>query len=192
MDGFGTCLSGIESEQSWWQNLYLNDLQASILRVDLTPVFNAPYSDYLCNSPWFHNNPALPGPETNNVRTYTSASNYGRLFAGHRAPIAVMGPDIDRNIKYLNFGADGPRVAGVVAGAGARKWTRPGNQRAKGLSSDYIIALKAVRAELDKYPDLASIQLMGPEDLLGGDACAMWQLGGGRSTAHKNLQYLQK
>jgi hypothetical protein len=59
------------------------------------------------------------------------------------------------------------------------------------LSSSYIIALKAVRAELDKYPDLASIQLMGPEDLLGGDAYAMWQLGSGSSTVHKNLQYLQ-
>jgi hypothetical protein len=59
------------------------------------------------------------------------------------------------------------------------------------LSSGYITALKAVRAELDKYPDLAEIKLMGPEDLLGGDAYGMWQYGGGSTTIHKNLQYLQ-
>jgi hypothetical protein len=59
------------------------------------------------------------------------------------------------------------------------------------LSAGYLTALKAVRGELDKYPDLASIKLMGPEDLLGGDAYGMWQYGGGSSTTHKNLQYLQ-
>jgi hypothetical protein len=32
---------------------------------------------------------------------------------------------------------------------------------------------------------------MGPEDLLGGDAYGLWQYGGGGSTIHKNLQYLQ-
>jgi MYXO-CTERM domain-containing protein len=32
---------------------------------------------------------------------------------------------------------------------------------------------------------------MGPEDLMGGDAYAMWQFGGGNTTVHKNLQYLQ-
>jgi hypothetical protein len=55
----------------------------------------------------------------------------------------------------------------------------------------YIAALKAVRAELDKYPDLAPIKLIGPEDLLGGDSWGLWQYGGGDSTTHKNLQYLQ-
>lgn len=59
------------------------------------------------------------------------------------------------------------------------------------LSPGYLVALKAIRAELDKYPDLAPIQLMGPEDLLGGDAYGLWQYGGGNSTVHKNLQYLQ-
>ena len=59
------------------------------------------------------------------------------------------------------------------------------------LSPGYLTALKAVRAELDKYPDLAGIKLMGPEYLLGGDAYSMWQYGGGSSAIHKNLQYLQ-
>lgn len=59
------------------------------------------------------------------------------------------------------------------------------------LSAGYIAALKAVRAELDQYPDLAPIKIMGPEDLLGGDIWGMWQYGGGASTIHKNLQYLQ-
>ena len=67
MDGFGTCFSGTEGEQGWWQNLYFNDLQASMLRMDLTPVFKSPYSDYTYNSPWFHNNPSLPGPDNNNA-----------------------------------------------------------------------------------------------------------------------------
>jgi hypothetical protein len=34
------------------------------------------------------------------------------------------------------------------------------------LSSQYIKALKATRAELDKYNDLKDIKLMGPEDLM--------------------------
>src|SRR4030095_4294010 len=58
------------------------------------------------------------------------------------------------------------------------------------LSSEYIAALKAARSELDKYDDLRSIRIMGPEDLLGGDGYGMWQYGGGASVTHKNLQYL--
>lgn len=302
MDGFGTCLSGTEGEQAWWQNMYFNDLQASMLRVDLTPSFKSPYSDFTYNSPWFHNSPALPGPENNNVRTYTSAADYTRLFAGRHAQIAVMGPDINQNTNYFDFTADGPRVAGTLATLGAGKASRLGDfkliashwspapwvkissgntisgqsgilpvngtpwpfiwggnfaggkldtsgtplaafddsslggtgptsaltQFARGtaaylrgfqnafhvrfyavsiqnelnfeefynsctypLSTNYLIALKAVRAELDKYPDLAPIQLMGPEDLLGGDPYGMWQYGSGSTTVHKNLQYLQ-
>jgi len=302
IDGFGTCIAGTEGEQGWWQNLYFNDLQASLLRMDLTPTFKAPYSDFTYNSPWFHNSPALPGPETNNVRTYTNAADYTRLFAGRHAQIAVMGPDINQNTNYFNFNADGPRVAGTLAKLGASKAARLGdfkliashwspapwvkissgnaisgqsgilplngtpwpfiwggnfaggkldtsgtpraefddsslggsgptsaltqfarctaaylrgfqnvyavrfyavsiqnelnfeefyNSCTYPLSSNYLVALKAVRAELDKYPDLAPIRLMGPEDLLGGDAYSMWQYGGGSSTIHKNLQYLQ-
>src|SRR4051812_39552722 len=57
IDGFGTCIAGTEGEQSWWQDLFFNDLQASMLRMDLTPSFKSPYSDFTYNSPWFHNNP---------------------------------------------------------------------------------------------------------------------------------------
>jgi O-glycosyl hydrolase len=302
IDGFGTCLSGNEGQQGWWQSLFFDDLQASVLRVDLTPIFKSPYSDFTYNSPWYHNNPPLPGPETNNVRTYTGATNYSRLFAGRSAPIAVMGPDINFNTNYFNFAAGMPAVAGPLAELGNSKrgqlgdfklfgshwspapWVKvssgnsisgqSGNLPVNGtpwpfiwggnfsggkldtsgtplnvfddsslggtgptsaltqfvrcttaylrgfqnaynvhfysisiqnelnfeefynsctypLSSGYIIALKAVRAELDKYPDLAGIKLMGPEDLLGGDAYGMWQYGGGSTTTHKNLQYLQ-
>lgn len=302
IDGFGTCLAGTEGEQVWWRQLYFDDLRASILRMDLTPVFQPPYSDFTYNSPWFHNNPALPGPDNNNVRTYTNAADYTRLFAGRRAPIAVMGPDLNQNTNYFNFNADGPRVAGLLARIGTTNAARLGGfkliashwspapwlkissgnriagqsgilpvngtpwpfiwggnfaggrldtsgtpraefddsslggtgptsaltqfarctaaylrgfQNAYGvkfhavsiqnevnfeefynsctypLSSDYLLALKAVRAELDKYPDLAPIRLMGPEDLLGSDAYSLWQYGGGNTTTHKNLQYLQ-
>jgi len=302
MDGFGTCIAGTEGEQTWWQQLYFEDLRASILRMDLTPVFKSPYSDFTYNSPWFHNNPALPGPENNNVRTYTNAASYTRTFAGRQAQIAVMGPDINQNTNFFNFTANSPRVAGTLARIGTTNAARLGDfkliashwspmpwvkissgnsisgqsgilpvngtpwpfiwagnfaggkldtsgtpraefddsslggtgptsaltqfarctaaylrgfQNAYGvkfyavsiqnevnfeefynsctypLSSNYLIALKAVRAELDKYPDLAPIRLMGPEDLLGGDAYGLWQYGGGSTTTHKNLQYLQ-
>lgn len=45
-----------------------------------------------------------------------------------------------------------------------------------------------MRAELDAYPDLAPIRIIGPEDLLGGNAYGMWEYGG---PIHKNLQYLE-
>src|SRR5262245_33009171 len=44
IDGFGTCLSGNEGQQDWWRSLYFDDLQSSMLRVDLTPTFKSPYS----------------------------------------------------------------------------------------------------------------------------------------------------
>src|SRR5690606_32297303 len=34
-------------------------------------------------------------------------------------------------------------------------------------SSQYIAAIKAIRAEFDRYEDLKNIRLMGPEDLWG-------------------------
>jgi O-glycosyl hydrolase len=302
IDGFGTCLSGTEGLQGWWQSLFFDDLQCTILRMDLTPAFKAPYTGMngTYNSPWFHNNPPLPGPDTNNVRTYSNTLDYTRVYNGWRAPIAVMGPDIDQNTNNFDFTVANLRVAGQLAqigmtrgGAGDFKligslwspapwikgasgnkisgqsgvqpvngtafpfiWynnfsggmldtsgvgltnfddtalggTGPtsalmqfarctaaylrGVQRTFGvqfyafsiqnelnfeefynsctypLSAGYLAALKAVRAELDKYADLAPIRIMGPEDLLGADAYALWQYGAGSSTVHKNLQYL--
>ena len=295
IDGFGTCLSGSVATQSWFQNLYYQDARFSILRMDLVPVFRSPWSDYAYNSPWFHNNPPLPGPDGNNVRTYTGPNDYGRSFAGRNAAIAVMGQDIDANIAYFDFDAASPHAAGVMAqlgqahaaalggfkligsiwspapwlkvssgnSIGNADWPLPvggtpwpfiwGGNFAGGrldvsgtpldvfndgngptsaltqfarstaayvrgfqnhygvhfyaisiqnelnfeefynsatypLSSQYIAALKRVRSEFDRYPDLAGIRIMGPEDLLGGDAYGMWQYGG---PIHKNLQYLK-
>jgi O-glycosyl hydrolase len=305
IDGFGTCLSSNEGQQSWWQSLYFDELQCSMLRMDLTPHFKAPYTGMngTYNSPWYHNNPPLPGPDTNNVRTYTNAADYKRLYNGWHAPIAVMGPDINQNTNYFDFNYGTTPVAGLLARLGTSRsnqlgpfkligslwspapwvkissgnvfpnqggtpmpvpgtpwpfiwfdnfaggkldtsgtplsdfddsalggsgptsaltqfarctaaWLR-GFQNAYGvrlysvsiqnelnfeefygsctypLSAGYITALKAVRAELDRYPDLTGIQIMGPEDLLGGDAYGLWQYGGGSTTTHKNLQYLQ-
>jgi hypothetical protein len=59
------------------------------------------------------------------------------------------------------------------------------------LPPGYLAAIEAVRAELDKYPDLAGIKIMGPEDVLGGDAYGMWQYGSGNTATAKNLQFLQ-
>lgn len=295
IDGFGTCLAGSEAEQTWWQDLYYGDAGSSILRVDLTPRFKSPYSDNTYNSPWFHNNPALPGPDNNNVRTYTGPNDYSRSFAGKNAPIAVMKTDIEQNIGVFDYAQDLPRPGIAAAKAGELRksqlgdfklvgslwspvpWVKitsgnsisgqsgvlPGNgtpwpfiwfdnfaggkldisgtplavfndgsqntssltqfarstaayilgyQRAAGkrfyaisiqnelnfeqfynsatypLSSQYITAVKAIRAEFDRYPELRDIKIMGPEDLMGGDAYAMWEYGG---PVHKNLQYLQ-
>ncbi len=310
VDGFGTCLAGTEGQQPWWQALYFDALRCSLLRVDLTPQFVSPYADNTYNSPWFHNRPPLPGPEGNNVRTYTSAADYARPWTitvngqsvPQSAPIAVMGPDLDANLAFFNFDSDSLKTAGQLAQLGQNRradlgdfklfgslwspapWVKisSGNaisgqggilpvngtpwpfiwggnfaggrldvsdtplpvfdDRARGgtgptsaltqfarataaflrgfqnrynvrfyalslqnevnfeefynsatypLSSQYIAALKRLRAELDRYPDLAGIRLEGPEDLLGGDAYALWQYGGGATAVHKNLQYLQ-
>ncbi|MDX2188444.1 MAG: BACON domain-containing carbohydrate-binding protein [Bacteroidota bacterium] len=298
IDGFGTCLYGTPGEQTWFQNLYYDDAKCSILRFDITPTFRSPYSDYTYNSPWFHNNPSLPGPENNNVRTYTGASDYTRLFAGRNAQIAVMGPNIDNNVLLFDYNFEAPRVASAMAVAGENRksqlgdfkligsmwspapwlkissgnvntgnsWPLPVNsppypfiwngnfvggkldvsntplaifndgiqntsaltQYARStaaylrgfqnrnnvkfyaisiqnelnfetfyhssfypLSSQYIAAAVAVRRELDKYADLKHIKIMGPEDLLSGADYALWQYGGGSTTVHKNLQYLQ-
>jgi O-glycosyl hydrolase len=56
------------------------------------------------------------------------------------------------------------------------------------LSSQYLTAVKAVKAEFAKHSELRDIKIMGPEDLLGGDAYGLWEYGG---PIHKNLQYLQ-
>ncbi|HTA29756.1 MAG TPA: hypothetical protein VK731_04695, partial [Candidatus Cybelea sp.] len=123
IDGFGTCLSGSEALQTWWQNLYFGDLQASMLRMDLSPAFAAPYSDNNYNSP----NYGVAGPGGNYVRAYTNATTYTNLFDGLQAQIAVMGPNIDSNIAYFNFSAGGPQVAGATAQMGQSLITRSGD-----------------------------------------------------------------
>ncbi len=294
IDGFGTCLSGNEAGSSWWQQLYYDDLGASMLRMDLTPNFRSPYSDNMYNCPTWGN----PGPDGYYARAYTNAQDYRRVWSGRSAPIAVMGPNIETNIGYFVF----PSTPGSAARAGTIRrqqlgdfkligslwspapWVKLSSGNTYGassygmpatgtpwpfiwlgnfaggkldvsgtaladfddsalggsgptsaltqfarctaayvrgfqrlyqvqfyaisiqnelnfeefynsctypLSSQYIAGLKAIRAEFDKYPDLANIKLMGPEDLLGGDIWGMWQYGGGSSTIHKNLQYLQ-
>ena len=283
IDGFGSCLSGTEAAQTWWQDLYYGDLQASLLRMALTPVFTSPYSNQEYDSPGY----GQPGPNGNYVRTYTNATTYTNVFSGTQARIAVMGPDIDSNLGYFDFTASGsdPRVAGQVAALGkslmnslgdfklfGSLWSpapwlklidgqtysgglsgatvskvpfpfiwlgnfsggvldtsgvpRPefddsslggtgptsaltqfarctaaylrGFQNAYGVpfyaisiqneldfdewysscyypsAAGYVAAIEAVRAELDQYPDLAGIKIMGPEDVLGGDY-ALWQ-----------------
>ena len=297
IDGFGTCLAGSNGETAWMQNLYYDDAMCSILRMDLVPKFVSPYSDNTYNSPWFHNNPALPGPEGNNVRTYTSSTDYTRLFNNNQAQIAIMVPDIEQNILKFDFENETPKVAIAMAKKGAEKknalgdfkligsiwspapwlkvssgnlysgsgWPLPiantpypfiwydnfvggrldvsntpkseffdgvqntsaltqfarstaayikGIQDRAGvkfyaisiqnelnfetfynsctypLSSQYIIAIKAIRLEFNKYPELRDIKIMGPEDLLGDGGYGMWQYGGGNTTVHKNLQYL--
>ncbi len=302
IDGFGTCI-GTSGDKNWFQNAYYDDMGCSIMRMDLTPQFKSPYADHSFNSPWFSNPPPLKiddpanlgGPEHNWVRTYTNADDYTREFGGQRAPIAVMGPDIAKNISYFDY--DKVAAQGAMARAGfARKaqlgdfklygsiwspapWVKIANgqksgdhqgimpatgtpypfvwggnfaggkvdtsgtpiaafndgtgptsaltQFARGTAAylkgfqdkygvpfyaisiqnevnfpefynscvyqtapEYIAALKAVRKELDAQPDLKNILIIGPEDLLGGNAFGMWQFGAGAGATHKNLQYV--
>lgn len=304
IDGFGAHQGNAETNQAWWQELYYDDLGASMYRVDLTPRLKSPYSDLSYYSPWFMGSqtnsvfnledPDNPdGPEGNRVRTYTGPEDYSREFGGLHAPIAVMGPDIEENVKLFTFPNDGAIQAGIdrkeqlgdfkligslwspvpwVKISSGNTWSQGwwpgpvfgspwpfiwggnfaggmldvsgqvydefddsalggtgptsaltqfarstaayvlGYQRAYNttfyaisiqnelnfeqfynsatypLSSQYITALKAIRAEFDKYPELAGIRLMGPEDLLGRDAYGMYEYGG---PVHKNLQYLK-
>lgn len=308
IDGFGAHQGNAQVNQSWWLDLYYGDLGASIYRVDLTPRLKSPWSDFSYYSPWFMGSqtkdplnledPANPnGPENNRVRTYTNAADYSRSFGGRNAPIAVMGPDIETNIQYFQYTADGAIEEGkkrqeelgdfkltgsvwsplpwVKISSGNRYnqnwWPGPvqntpwpfiwGGNFAGGhldvsgqplavfddshlggtgptsaltqfarstaayikgyqdfhqvsfyaisiqnelnfeqfynsttypLASQYIAALKAVRQEFDQHDDLKAIRIMGPEDLLGGDAYGMWEYGGSSGTIHKNLQYLQQ
>ncbi len=302
IDGFGTCLSGTEAQQKWWQNLYFDDLAASIVRVDITPTFKAPYSNLHYCSPWFGQPAPLTldsgnnGPDGTRARRYTSAADYSTTFGGCSAPIAVMGPDIDKNVAFFDF-TGAQAVPGLVAQLGKAKasalggfklyasmwspapWVKiaSGNtyggsasplptsiawpfiwggnfaggkidvsgtplsqfddgtgptsaltQFARGLAAflrgfqttfgvsfyaisiqnelnfeeyynsatypltaEYIAALKAARAELDAHADLKDIKIIGPEDLMGGDAYGMWQYGSGSGEVDKNLHYLQ-
>jgi O-glycosyl hydrolase len=297
IDGFGTFASA-ESGQAWWQSLFLDDLGASIMRMDLTPPFvGAPAAQDYC-SPWFGESGSMSldnngnGPDGTRTRQYTSISDYSNTFGGCSAPIAVMGTDIDANAALLDLGTTGPLAnAGHLAQLGQTRsadfklyaslwspspwlkvssgnsfggdsWPGPtagvkwpfiwggnfaggkldvsgtalsqlgntsaltqfartlaaflhGFQQTYGVhfyaisiqnelnfeeyynsatypqASMYVAALKAARAELDSHADLKAIRIFGPEDLLGGDAWGLWELGSGASSVQKNLQYLQ-
>jgi O-glycosyl hydrolase len=127
IDGFGTCGSGDAPGQDWYQSAYFDDMGFSIMRMDITPVFASPYSDNGYNSPWFGRQPPLKiddpstqgGPDHNNVRTYTNADDYTRQWGGNQAKIAVMGPDIDKNIAFFDY--DTMKGLGAEAQAGQSK-----------------------------------------------------------------------
>lgn len=108
---------GQDAEQDWFQELYFDDLRASILRIDLTPHFASPYSDDNYNSP----SPDGSGPEGQNVRTYTGPADYAREFAGRTARIAVMGPDIEQNLAFFDFSHPDWKTAGTLARLGSAK-----------------------------------------------------------------------
>ena len=304
IDGFGTCLSGTEAKQSWWQQLYFDDLQASMVRMDLTPAFTSTYSAESYCSPWFGQAAPLNldtatsgnnGPDGTRTRRYTGAADYSTSFGGCSAPIAVMGPNIDQNVALFDFTQQavpglvaqlGTAAAGQLGGfklygsmwspapwvkmtsgntIAAEAWPGPGavpwpfiwggnfaggildvsgtalsqfndgtantsalTQFARGLAAflrgfqntydvqfyaisiqneldfeefynsakyplaaSYVAALDAARAELDQYSDLASIKIIGPEDVIGDDAYALWQYGSGATENDKNLKFVQ-
>ena len=304
IDGFGTCIDNSDfAKTDWFQKTYYDDLGCSIMRMDLTPPFISPYSDHSYDSPWFGNpsplgidDPASPGGvESNYVRTYTGPDDYTRDFGGFKAQIAIMGPDINKNIQLFDYSQREGQGEMAKAGlarkdqlgdfklygslwspapwlkvANGQKWgdhngVMPGTgtpfpfiwggnfaggkvdtsdtpldvfndgtgptsaltQFARGIAAfvkgfqdkfgvkyyaisiqnelsfpefynscvyatapEYIAALKAVRKEFDKYPDLKNIQIIGPEDVMGGDPYTMWEVGGGDSVNCKNLQFL--
>jgi hypothetical protein len=125
IDGFGTCLSGQDGDTAWFRSLFFDDLRSSILRIDLTPRFASPFSDDAYHSPVPQE--STGGPEGNDVRTYTGPSDYGRVFGGQSAQIAVMGPDIEQNLRWYDFAEPSWRTAGQLAQLGARKKTELGD-----------------------------------------------------------------
>ncbi len=292
IDGFGTCTYGEGAAEEWFQKLFLESLRCSMLRIDFTPRFVEPYSTDLYNSPWFHNRPPLPGPDDNNVRTYSGPEDYTREYAGKSVPISVMQADPEKNLHFFNYkdgtawasallaqkggedlvlvgslwspvpwvkrtsgyrygnsdypmpkkGAPWPFIwGGNFAGGVLDTSNEPlalfndgdrdtsaleqfarstasyilGWQRTFNLKLDYFSiqnepnfevfynsclypsgegyrpALEAIRAAFDAHPELRHIQLVGPEDLLGGGAYSLWQYGGGKTARAKNLQYLR-
>ncbi len=125
IDGFGAHQGNNDVNQAWWKQLFFDDIQASIYRVDLTPQLVSPYADLQVYSPWFmgsatdhvfnFEDPDNPdGPEGNRVRTYTGPNDYSRLFGGENAPIAVMGPDIDANVDYFTYSNDEAIAEGLA------------------------------------------------------------------------------
>ncbi|HEX7666430.1 MAG TPA: glycoside hydrolase family 30 beta sandwich domain-containing protein [Polyangiaceae bacterium] len=126
IDGFGTCLSGAEAKESWWQSLYFDELAASIVRMDLTPTFAPPANAQSYCSPWFGQAAPLTldngsnGPDGTRTRKYTSADDYSTSFGGCSAPIVVLGPDIDENAKKIDF-TNAQAVPGLIAQMGAAK-----------------------------------------------------------------------
>jgi O-glycosyl hydrolase len=110
IDGFGAHQGSDTnvSQAAWFRDLFFDDIKCSIYRVDLSPALRTPFSDESYWSPNFggHGALALPGPDNNNVRTYTNVSDYTRQFAGGRARIAVMGPNIAHNIQYFDYSAE--------------------------------------------------------------------------------------
>jgi O-glycosyl hydrolase len=121
IDGFGTCLYGSDADRDWFRALFFDDLRCSIVRVDLTPHFRTPFFDDGYNSPLPDRGDGRLGPEGSNVRTYTGPSDYGRLFAGRSAKIAVMGPDIEQNLSLFDFAAPSWKTAGELAKLGLSK-----------------------------------------------------------------------
>lgn len=131
IDGFGD-MPTAQAADTDYQKLYYDDLGASMLRVFLQPSFIAPYSDFNYYSPWFMGRGVKSvlnieeggvnsdGPEGNRVRTYSGPDDYSRPFGGQKAPIAVMGPDIQKNITLFDYA--GMEQSAKLAQAGlARK-----------------------------------------------------------------------
>ena len=124
IDGFGAHQGDDDVSRDWWQELFFEDLRATIYRVDLTSKLISPYSDLRVYSPWFMGSgtdhglnledPDNPnGPEGNRVRTYTGPQDYSRDFGGYNAPIAVMGPDIDANVNHFTYEEDAAIAEGL-------------------------------------------------------------------------------
>lgn len=132
IDGFGACCGGLGS-QDWYAQLFLDDMRLSILRVDITPTFAAKYARQRYCSPWFGQAAPLNldnggnGPDGRRARAYSGPADYSRRFGGCSAPIAVMGPDIDANVRAFDYGQDANANAGALARRGFAMKGAPGD-----------------------------------------------------------------
>ena len=126
IDGFGTCCGAL-GLQSWYSQLYFDDVGFSILRTDITPTFSGTYANLHYCSPWFGQAAPLTldnsgnGPDGTRTRHYTGPADYSSAFGGCSVPIAVMGPDIDVNVGAYDYTGANTANAGALAQLGTSK-----------------------------------------------------------------------
>jgi len=167
IDGFGTCIGDAEARQAWWQAAYLDDLGASILRVDLTPHFKSPWSDLNFFSPWMLGQGEPP-----------YAFNFN-ITPAERPRYYVGTPGNPNAMEFTNGKYNGPEGTRVRTYSSAADYGKTfGNRNAPiavmgpsiddniaryfDLAADYTITANAIiSAAKSRDPSLSRFKLIG-------------------------------
>lgn len=166
IDGFGTCLSGnTETSQTWWQELYYDDLGASMLRLDLTPRFKSPFSDHSYYSPWFRGRNQQPYAlnfeidASRTPRSYTGPPD--REFVTVGGQTYYNGPEGNRARTYTNATDYGKTYAGFNAPIAVMGPNIDDNIARAFVANPAGVARAAVAAARARDPQLARFKLIG-------------------------------